>query len=170
MTVPFHEADKIMSIAWRMGALLLLVGVGLLGVQFFGIDVLPPPVGRVEMSAEVISKTQRGTFQDPAFSVVLRYAPQDNEQIRAGQRVPYETYHALSEGQIVTIHYNPNEPFDWQLSVPPVPNRLSSYVPGVLLLVIGVFLLALPAIARVALRYDDFNTMPDDMNTNRIVR
>lgn len=170
MTARSHDLHKGMSLARRVGVLLLLIGAVLLGVQVFGADVLPPPAGRVEASAEVISKAQRGTFQDPAFSVVLSYIAQRREQIRAGQRVPYETYHALSEGQIVTIHYNPNEPFDWQLSVPAVTNRPSRYVPGVLLLVIGGFLLALPAIARVALRYDDFDTMPDDMNTNSMVR
>ncbi len=167
-------------LARLIGALLTIVGGVALLMQTVGDEILPPPDGYRETRAEVVDRTRRGTFQDPAFSVTLTYPalrPPQNatasdtdatpETIRSGRRVPFETYYALSEGQQVTIHYKTDDPFEWRLEARPAYSSTPGpYAFGVLMIVIGLFVLALPVILRLALRDDEFTTFPDDVTAN----
>jgi hypothetical protein len=180
MHSPLANDAEFPRLARLIGALLTIVGGVALLMQTVGDEILPPPDGYREARAEVVDRTRRGTFQEPAFSVTLAYPalrPPENatassaesspEMIRSGRRVPFETYYALSEGQQVTIHYNSDDPFEWRLEVHPAYSGTPGpYAFGVLMIVIGLFVLALPVILRLALRDDEFDPFPDDVTAN----
>jgi hypothetical protein len=171
MHVPQNPDTGFLRLARIAGVLLVLAGIVSLLLPTVEHDILPPAEGYVETNAELVKKSRRGTFQEPAFSITLMYTitQPDNttETIRSGRRVPFQTYNALSETRQVTIHYNPDDPFEWRLEAYPVRQGLPGpYAPGVLTLAVGLFLVALPAIMRLALRYEDFDTFPEEANAN----
>lgn len=171
MHSPLAKESDFPRLARIIGALLTIVGGVALLFQAVGDDILPPPNGYHETRAEVVDRTRRGTFREPAFSVTLLYPVTaddgDRDMIRSGRRVPFEVYNALSETAYVTIHYNPDDPFEWQIEDrPSYSGSPGPYAFGVLMIAIGLFVLLLPVILRVALRYEDFDTIPEEANAN----
>jgi len=154
------ERFELRQLSRNIGALLLVFGGLALILQSFWADVLPPPDGFMEVQAVVMNKEQRGTFQDPLFSVTLAYDIESTngamEELRSGRRVPLEVYYALSEGQLVTTYYNPSDTFEWRLNLDLTDNSLEDYALGIIMMVFGGFSLIFPTIVRWASREEDF--------------
>ena len=151
-----------------IGALLTITGGLVLVFQGFLYDVLPPADGFVRTEAEITSLEQRGTFREPAFSMILAYTVTDTEgntrELRSGQRVDYDVFVALTNGAEVTIEYNPADPYEWRLVDDFSNSKLNDYALGLLMIMFGGFSLAFPMIVRLASREEDFR-YPEETQT-----
>lgn len=152
-------------VAWGLGcAIFMLSGLSVLW-QTVAADFLPPLDGYVQTQAVVTSVQQRGTFRNPSFSVTLAYdvPTQENtfEELRSGQRVPFEAYNVLAEGDVITVYYDPDNVYNWRLSSSLHNQTADFYAWEFLLMVIGVFVIATPMLLRFALRMDDFDFNQD---------
>ncbi len=157
MIAPAIDWRELQRLARIIGAWLLTVGGVALIVQPQWTHNLPPPDGYAVAHAYIMNKEQRGTFQSPSFSVTLAYrATSDDATIRSGRRVPFEVYHALAEGDTMTIHYDVNNPYVWVPADSYGAQSLNDYVLGILMIVFGLFSLAFPKIISLASREDDF--------------
>ncbi|MDQ7035397.1 MAG: DUF3592 domain-containing protein, partial [Anaerolineae bacterium] len=142
-----------------IGALLTIVGGLVIAFQGFATDMLPPADGFVRADAIITRIEQRGTFRDPTFAITLAYTVTDtdgrSEDLRSGKRVEFDVYDALSEGETVTIGYNPSDPYEWRLLADfHSNNKLNDYALGLLMVLFGGFSLIFPTIVRLASRED----------------
>lgn len=137
-----------------------LIAVGLLLILYRAVFVyvlMPQPAGQVQVQAIVTNREQRGTFQEPAFSITLGYVVEESgDEIRSGQRVSFEDYQALAVGDAVMIAYDSRDPYRWELLGDPTQVSLRDLAPGILIALAGVFVLASPAVLRHASREEDF--------------
>jgi len=153
---------------WRMGKRGLQVGgfvLILIGFWWLFGDTLAiyvsPQRGLITREATVISLDQRGTFQEPAFSVTLSYDVEDESgtmtTIRSGQRVEYSTYARLSLDDVVMIRFDPIAPHEWTLLALPEDNLFThKMIPAAALMIGGLLLMLLPWLLRVGSRAGDF--------------
>lgn len=144
-----------------IGALLTIVGGAFIIFQAFLTDVLPLSDGFVRAGAIVTKIEQRGTFQEPTFAIILQYNVTNTdfgviESLRSIRQVDFEAYSTLSEGDRVRINYNPLDPYEWRLMEDFDVNPMEDYAVGLLLILLGLLLLTLPTIIRLASREDDF--------------
>jgi len=158
MQTPLFYRSDLNNIARILGALLVLFGGIALILQAYLVDLLPPQGGFIEAQAMVITRERTGTFQEPAFLVTVSYDVVDDagntEEFRSGQRIDFEQYFELSEGDVVTINYDPRDPYDWRID--DNDNQLSAYGLGALMILFGVLSLAFPALINWASRREDF--------------
>ncbi|GAB5493340.1 MAG: hypothetical protein Phog2KO_35550 [Phototrophicaceae bacterium] len=167
MQTPLFERTELIRIGRILGALLVLFGGLALLLQSYVVDIVPPRDGFVETTATIIDLEQLGTFQDPSFMVTLLYEiPDENanfQEVRSGQRVEFEQYFELIEGQTVTIHYNPQENSLWRLELD--SDKLSEFGLGFLMIIFGILSLSFPTLINWASRQEDFE-FKDELETN----
>lgn len=170
MQSPLFLTSELRRIARILGALLVLCGGLALLLQGYLGTVFPPTAGFIETDAQVISRERTGTFREPGFFITLTYVAVDNtgdtSQIRSGHRVEFEQYFDLTEGDIVEIHYNPADPYEWRLVI---DDRISEYGLGLLMVIFGCMSLAFPALISWASRQEDFEQadIPKTHNKSR---
>lgn len=143
-----------------VGLCIFMVGGISMLAQTVAQDFLPSVDGSVQTQAIVTNTVQRGSFQNPVFSVTLAYDVSYGdsvEAIRSGQRVPFEAYNALTENDVITVYYDPKDVYNWWLSPSLNDNTQDYYVVEFLLMVLGLSILAAPTVLRLALRMDDFD-------------
>lgn len=166
---PVPEAYKqwmvFRRVAAAMGSLIfLLSGLSVLW-QVVAADFLPPVDGYIQTQAVVTATQQRGTFQNPAFSLTLAYDVPSTDgsvvELRSGQRVPFDAYNALAEGDVITIYYDPDDVYNWRLSSSLQSQTIEFYTWEFLLMVVGVFIVTSPMLLRFALRMDEFDFNQD---------
>ena len=166
---PLFERAEIFYIGRKLGALLVLFGgLALIVQSYFGVW-FPETDGFLPLTATVIDREQIGSFQNPSFLVTLAYAvPQDDapaiDQVRSGQQVEFEQYFELIEGQIVTIHYSPQENDMWRLEGD--SGKLSELGLGFLMIFFGALSLSFPSLVNWASRQEDFE-LKDNLETSK---
>lgn len=150
---------------WRFGKRLAQVGglvmvmIGLVWIlgQSFAVYVSPQR-GLITAEATVISLDQRGTFQEPAFSITLSYplaAGEGTTTIRSGKRVDYATYSRLALDDVVTVRFDPVAPHEWTL-LTPITDPIRSLIPAAALIAGGLLLALFPWMLRLGSRAGDF--------------
>lgn len=148
-------------LAYGLGIALIALSALSIVSQTIMADLLPPPDGFVQTQAVVTTTLQRGTFHNPSFSVTLAYEVVDRaghiEALRSGQRVPFEVYNALSEDDVVTVYYDPDDVYNWRLESSLQTRAAAFFMIEFLMMVAGALLVALPALLRHGLRMDDFD-------------
>lgn len=158
MAGPLFEGPELRQASRVLGALLMIVGGAMMLFQTYLVHILPPADGFQETTALVTKLERVGTFRNPAFLVSLSYpiSDEDGETQRmiGSQRVDFEIYYTLSEGDSVQIHYNAENPFDWYFVR--IDNSLSDYALGLIMLIFGLFSLIFPVIVRWGSRQEDF--------------
>ena len=171
MIQPLFERTELIRIGRILGALLVLFGGLALLLQAYLIDFLPPRDGFIETSATIIDLEQLGTFKNPRFLVTLSYEiPDENgmlQEVRSGQRVEFEQYFELTEGQTVTIQYSQQENSLWRLQLD--NDKLSEFGLGFLMIIFGTFSLSFPRLINWASRQEDFE-FKDELETSEISR
>lgn len=167
MYQPLFERIELIRIGRILGALLVLFGGLALLLQSYFVDILPSRDGFVGTSAIVTDLEQLGTFQDPSFMVTLLYEVTGENgvlrEVRSGQRVEFEQYFELIEGQIVTIHYSPQENDMWRLEED--SGKLSELGLGFLMIFFGALSLSFPTLINWASRQEDFE-FKDELETS----
>ena len=158
MQKPLFERIELIRFGRILGALLVLFGGLALMLQAYVADIFPPRDGFIETSATIIDLEQIGTFKNPTFMITLTYnvagENNPNEEVRSGQRVEFEQYFELVEGQSVTIHYNPQDTHNWRLELD--SDELSEIGLGFLMMILGALSLSFPKLINWASRQEDF--------------
>lgn len=167
MARPLFEGPELRQASQVLGALLLIVSGVVMLIQTYLVTILPPEDGFYETTATVVTLERTGTFRYPAFLVSLSYQAYDKdgqqEEIRSGQRVEFEIYHALSKGDEVQIHYNPDDVYDWRLVMK--DRKLEHYALGLIMLLLGIIAICLPSLLRWGSRQRDFE-LTDEWDNN----
>lgn len=150
-----------------MAASLLFVSGSVLILQARYATVFPPIPGHVQTKGTVLLRQLVGTFKDPAFFVTVSFNALGTDgttyELRSGQRVSYDQYHALQVGDHIALQYDANNPYNWQLI--PTGDTVSQYGLGVFMMMMGIFGLTLPSLINWAVRQDDF-AYSDQTNLN----
>lgn len=158
MQAPLFQRTELRRIARVLGALLVLFGGVALIIQANFDDILPPIRGYVETTGMVIVRERMGTFNEPAFLITLTYDVMTENggarEVRSGQRVEFEQYYALAEGDVVDLLYNQDDPSEWR--VEGENTQLSESGLGILMCIFGILSLTFPRLINWASRQDDF--------------
>jgi len=152
-----------LTIYLRFARYLLSSGFIFVGVVLLFFDNLFiefPPMGRYVMTTgTVVNKIQHGTFQEPGFFIILEYEIMNQngepDDLQSGQSVDFEAFQALSRGDTVSLSYDKDDPFEWQLMLED-NNKAREKVVGFSLLIMGMLVLLLPQIVSAAVRREDF--------------
>jgi len=156
MYKPLFERGELFNIGRTLGALLVIFGGLALILQAYFVELIPPRNGFVTSQATVLDLEQTGSFQEPGFMVTLEYSVEheSSDTIRSARRVAFEQYYDLAIGQVINIHYNPDNVAQWRIDS--LNNELNQYGLGFLMIIFGVLSLSFPILISWASRQEDF--------------